>query len=206
MNENFKLKSDKNKESVWQQFSTENNGLYVVGKYHNLDSVEIVYLNHKIIFDCYIHYQVVRGASFETAFTRVRLEFRSPDELKFRLTSQGFIDKVGKLLGAQDIQIGDSAFDNKFMIKGNDEFKIRTILSNQNIKQILSLQKDIQIQILDKEGIFDEPIQKGYSMLYYISENVVDEIEQLNSLLKLYQALIDQLTKTGSMKPANVIR
>lgn len=191
----------KDYELVWRQFSSENNGTYIVGQYDNLDSVEIIYLNHKIVFDRYIHYQVVGGKSYDTEFTRVRLEFKSTDNLKLRLTEQGFIDNIGKLFGAQDIQIGDKVFDKRFMIKGNVEFKIQTLFSNEIIKGLILAQSDIHLQILDKEGIFNEPIQDGNVMLYYISETVVKEIEQLNSLLKLYTTLVDQLTKLSSAKP-----
>jgi hypothetical protein len=191
----------KDYKAVWRQFSAENNGTFVIGQNGNLDSVEIIYLNHKIIFDRFIHYQVVGGESYDTEFTRIRLEFKTPNELRFRLTKQGFIDSVGKLFGVQDIQIGDKYFDKKFMINGNDEYKIRTIFSNQDIMDLILSQKDIQLQILDNEGIFEEPIKEGNVMLYYISETLVKEKDQLNLLFKLYQMLIDQLTKTGSMKP-----
>lgn len=192
---------EKDNVAVWREFSTANNGIYIEGKYGNLDSVEIDYLNYKIIFDRYIHYQVVGGRSYDTKFTRVRLEFNSPDDLRFRLTKQGFIDCIGKLFSAQEIQIGDQLFDRRFTIKGNDEFKIQTIFSNQVIKNLILPQSDIQLQILDKEGIFDEPIKESNVMLYYISETEVKQIEQLNSLLKLYTTLMDQLIKLGSAKP-----
>ena len=191
----------KDYEAVWRQFSSENNGKYIVGQYGNLDSVEIIYLNHKIIFDRYIQYQVVGGQSYDTEFTRIRVEFKSPDELRFRLTKQGFIDTIGKLFGSQDIQVGDKEFDKKFIIKGNDEFKIQTIFLDKSLKKIILSQEDIQLQILDKEGIFDEKIQEGNVLLYYISETIIKEKEQLNSLLKLYQTLIVQLKKTCSMNP-----
>ena len=191
----------KNYEAVWRQFSAENNGTYIVGKYDNLDSVEINYSNHKIVFDQYIHCQVVGGTSYETEYTRIRLEFKSNDNLQLRLTKQGFIDNIGKLFGVQDIQIGDKAFDKRFMIKGTDEFKVQTLFSKEIIKDLILAQSDIHLQILDKEGIFKEPIQEGNVMLYYISETEVKEIGQLNSLLKLYTTLVDQLTKLSSAKP-----
>jgi hypothetical protein len=195
----YKTLFGKDYEAVWRQFSAENNGTYIVGRYDNLDSVEINYANHKIIFDRTIRYQSVEPAS-DPEFTRVRLEFKTPDELRFRIMNQGFIDSVGKFFGAQDIQVGDKDFDSKFMIKGNDEYKIQFIFSHDTIKRLILLQKDIHLEILDKEGFFDEPIQEGYVMLYYISETRIKDKDQLNTLLQLYQSLIDQMTKTNSMK------
>ncbi len=186
-------------ERLWQQFAIDHNGIFVEGKYGNLDSVEINYQNHTIIFDRYIHYQVVGGQSLDKEFTRIRLQFKTADDVRFRLTKQGLIDSIGKILGAQDIQTGDKAFDDKFMIKGNNEFKIQSIFSNKILKNLLLKQKDILLEILEKNGIFDEPINDGYLMLYYISESVVKDKVHLDALLELYITLIDQLIKTKSI-------
>jgi hypothetical protein len=201
-----KLVFGQDDDAFWRQFSIENNGTYIIGEYDNLNSVEITYLNHKIIFDNYIRYQVIGTQSFDTKFTRVRLEFKSPDELIFKLTRQGLIDSIGKLFGIQDIQINDKEFDNQFIIKGNDETKIKTIFSDQTIQNLILLQKDIQLQILYKVGIFDEPVEDGNAMLYYISETTIKQTEQLDLLLKLFKALIDVITKLNSMKPIKAYR
>ncbi|WP_341907063.1 hypothetical protein [Fluviicola taffensis] len=191
----------KNYESVWRKFANENNGSYVVGIGHHYDSVEIAYSNHQIIFDQYTLYQVVGHSSYTRDYTRVRLEFRSPDNLQFRLTKQYLVDVIGKVFGAQDIQIGDKSFDWRFLVKGNDEFKVQTLFSNELVKRLILAHDDIHLQLMDQEGVFDEPIQEGCSMLYYLSETVVKNIDQLYALLELYKAVIDQLTKLGSVKP-----
>jgi hypothetical protein len=188
----------KNSDEIWRHFSSETNGTYIVGKYQNLDGVEIKHLDYNIFFDSYIHYQTVGGRSYDTVFTRVRLEFKSPDDFRFRLTKQGIIDNIGKMFGSKDILVGDKRFDNKFIVKSNNEFKIQTLFSNQIIKDLILAQTNIQLQILDKEGIFDEPIGEGNSMLYYISETKVRDIAQLNSLLKLFKTLIEELVKLHS--------
>ena len=186
---------------IWRQFALDNNGKFIEANDGNESSVEIVFLSHKIIFDRYIDYRVVGDKSIDTEFTRIRLEFVSPDNLRLRVMRQGLIDNIGKLFGAQDIRIGDKVFDKKFMIKGNDEFKIQQIFSNNLIKECLLPEKDIVLQVLDNEGIFNEKIKEGNSMLYYISEEIVTSLDRLNTLLNLYKALVDQMTKLGSARP-----
>lgn len=192
----YKAIFGKNYDQAWKQFATENNATYN----ETYNSVEITYANHKILFDTHVHYSVSGGQSFDTAYTRVRVEFISPDNLRFRLTKQVLIDGIGKLLGAQDIQIGDKEFDKRFLIKGNDEFKVQTLLSNNTIKNLILQQSDISLHLLDNEGIFEDRIPEGLTMLYYVSETVIKETKQLTDLLNLYKNLIDQLTKLGSAK------
>jgi hypothetical protein len=191
----------KDHESVWRQFASENNGSYLVGIGHHYDSVEIEYSDHQIIFDQYTLYQVVGKKSYRTHYTRVRLEFKSKDDLQFRLTKQYVVDLIGKVFGAQDIQVGDKSFDRRFLIKGNDEFKVQILFSNEIVKQLILAHDDIHLQLMDKEGVFDEPIQEGNSMLYYLSETIVKNKGQLEALLKLYKTVIDQLSKLSSVKP-----
>ncbi len=186
----------KSYEAVWRQFAQKNNGIFS----EKDDTVEIVYKEHKILFDVYTNYSVVGNSSVDREYTRVRLEFVSPDNLKLRLIPQGFIDTIGKLFGAQDIIIGDKEFDKRFVIKGNEEFKIQMLFSNEIIRSILLSQKDLYMEIMEEYGIFDEKIKEGYSMAIYISQEKITDAKQLNSLLQLYTNLIDQLIKSNSLK------
>jgi hypothetical protein len=186
---------------IWQQFSSVHNGIYLEGKYGNEDCVEIHYRGYEIVFDRYIHYQVVGGHSYDTEFTRIRAEFISTNGLKFQISRQGFIDRIGKIFGMQDVRIGNQEFDNKFVVKGNDEFQLKMLFSNDTLVKLLQSQNDIQLEIIDKKGIFDEIIHEDSSMIYYISETKIEEQSQLERLLEIFKALIDELTKLCSMKP-----
>jgi hypothetical protein len=187
-------------EAICRKFSLENNGEFVEGKYGNLDGVELKYKHHTIIIDRYYYIGQVGHRTYDTELTRVRLEFKSPDELRFSLTKQGFLEQLGKLFGLQDIQVGDEVFDKRFLIKGNDEFKIQTIFSNLELQELLLAQSDVQLQLIDTKGIFDEPIQDGNVLLYYLSETLVEDTDQMNDLLRMYQLLINQFTKTSSIE------
>lgn len=185
---------------VWKQFAREKNGKFVKGINGNGDSVEIVYKKHKIIFDTYTHFIVVGASSATKNYTRVQLEFAMNDDFKFTIYPQEFIDAFGKFFGAQDITIGDAEFDKAFIIKSNNQTKTQLLFSDNSINDLLLLQNDFRLQIIENEGFFEEKIQQGKSMLYYISEDRIKKIEQLNTLYDLYIALLSQLIKIGSIK------
>jgi len=183
--------------AVWQQFAKENNGTYTEAN----NRVTYVYKTHVLVFDTHTHYTIVAGSTQEKEYTRARLEFVSPGNLQFRLMHQGIVDSIGKFFGAQDILIGDEKFDKRFMIKGNDESKVQLLFSNNALRNLLLTQQDLHLQLLDKEGIFDEPITEDHAMLYYLSTEKIKTIEQLNALYTLYTTLIDQLENLNAMKP-----
>lgn len=187
----------KNYGPVWKQFAEENKGVYIPS---SEERVEIIYKEHKIIFDTYTHYNSAGGSSRETEFVRVRLEYLSVDNLKLVLIPQGIFENIGKLFGSQDILIGNTLFDKKYMIKGNDDYKIQLILSTPSLQKLLMEQELTRLEITNTEGLFDEKVNKGKHMLYFVSENKVTQIEQLNALHTLFLELIQALIKVNSMK------
>lgn len=187
----------KNYEAIWREFAKEKNGTYIQSSY---DKVEVVYKNHAIVLDTHIHYTTVGHNTYEKQYTRGIVEFRSPDKLQLRLTAQDLVDTIGKLFGAQDVVIGDKEFDKQFMIKGNDEYKIQLLFSDHSIKKLLSELKVVRLEITEGEGLFDEKIEEGNSMLYFISEDKIKNIQQLNKLYQLFTELIDALKSSGSLQ------
>lgn len=187
----------KNYEPIWREFAKEKNGTYLQG---GEDKVAVVCKNHTILLDHYVHYTTVGSNTYQKEYTRGIVEFRSPDKLKLRLTSQDLVDNIGKLFGAQDILVGDKQFDKQFMIKGNDEYKIQLLFSDHSIKKLLSELKVVRLEITDGEGLFDEKVQEGNSMLYFLSEEKVKNVQQLNKIYQLFAELLDALKSTSSMQ------
>jgi tetratricopeptide (TPR) repeat protein len=62
-------------------------------------------------------------------YTRYRAYYQEPLGLGLRLTREGFFSGLGRFLGAQDIQVGDAAFDNETVVKGQDPEKIVEFLT-----------------------------------------------------------------------------
>jgi hypothetical protein len=54
---------------------------------------------------------------------------------------EGFFQKVGKVIGGEDIQVGDADLDDTFIIKGTERDKVRDLLTSPNVKsRLLSAQ------------------------------------------------------------------
>lgn len=103
-----------------------------------------------------------------------------------RIVPQDLIETIGKFFGAQDIKIGNKEFDKRFMIKGNDELRIKHLLDNY-IRDFLIPQKVVRFEITDGEGIFDEKPKEGHYKIYYISENKITQEDQLRRLYFFFE-------------------
>ncbi|MCC6372495.1 MAG: hypothetical protein IT236_15940, partial [Bacteroidia bacterium] len=141
-----------------KQFSDENNGKYFSGETEIDDYVVISHLNYKIIFDKYLHYQLYKGQPNDQEYSRVRLEFESPDQLKFNLKLRTYTDSFNELFGPDTIKTRDKQFDRKFVLKGNNESKILAIFKDERIRHLTLQHGELKLGILYNKGMFGEQI------------------------------------------------
>lgn len=69
------------------------------------------------------------GGKNKQTYTVAKVFLEQPQQLGMRVYKEGFFSKVGKAIGTQDIQTGDTTFDDVMMIKGNDEVGVTEYLT-----------------------------------------------------------------------------
>lgn len=195
----YKSMFRKDYESIWRQFAEQNSGKY---EPVSSDRVVIPYKNFTLTLDDYTHYIVVSSTAYESEYTRALVEFKCTDNFKFLITQQGFIENISKLFGAQDIRIGDKSFDKKFMVKANDEWKAKELLSNKTITSLLVENNTLRFTLTNEEGLFSEKPAEGNLMLYYVWDGKIKQLRELNHVLTLFTTTVDSLEKMCAIKPA----
>jgi len=73
----------------------------------------------------------------------------------------------------QDIEIGDPYFDDNFVIKGNSEERVKLLLRDTKLKQLIDVQSDICFEIKDDEGWFGSRFPEGVDELYFSCPSVL---------------------------------
>ncbi|MEZ0181772.1 hypothetical protein AB9T89_05965 [Flavobacterium oncorhynchi] len=181
--------------NIWQEFAKETNGLFKEGCSWRSDSVEIKNKHWKIVFDNYTLWSGKYGAVMTRFFVPITLQ----DNFKFEVYNEGFIRKVEKLFGAQDIEIGYPDFDKAFTIKSNNEAKTRTLLRNKEIRNLISSQKEVNIQICDQRGIWEEKLSENeFELSYYCNDKALD-LNTLKNLLELFKLLLDEMLQINAI-------
>ena len=84
----------------------------------------------------------------------MRAPYVNPEGFRFTIYRKSLFSDLGKLLGMQDIEVGDPEFDEAFIIKGNDESKVRDLFANPKIRQMIQDQPKIRLEVKDSEGWF----------------------------------------------------
>lgn len=181
--------------NIWKQFATEIDGTFKEGYSWKSDSTTFEYKNWKIIFDNY----TLWSGKYSAEMTRVIAPITLKENFRFEIYNESFVRKIEKVFGAQDIVIGYEDFDKTFIVKSNNEFKIKTLLRNKELRNLVKIQKEVNIQILNEKGIWEEKLPENEFELSYFISGEIKNIETLKSLLNLFKIMLDELYEMNSI-------
>ena len=111
------------------------------------------------------------------------------DGFLFTIWPQDFVDGVMHFFGAQDVVIGDVEFDKAFVVKANDERRVKRLLESQEIKSFL---------LAGRYPFFGtESSEEGTRLRMTVNRTTETEAE-LESLLSFFCAAILRLRESGT--------
>lgn len=131
------------KNEIWQQFCAETGGTYTADSFWTTGKAEAMHGQWTVTLDTY----AVSNGKSSTTYTRMRAPYVNPDGFMFAVYRKGIFSDLGKWMGMQDVTVGHPEFDEAFVIKGNDEQKLRRLFSNAKIRELLSIQPAIHFSL-----------------------------------------------------------
>lgn len=182
------------REEIWRQFSHEIHGRYVEGDFWKGDKVQATHGAWTVTLD----QQVVSTGKVTIAYARMRAPYVNPSGFRFRIYRRGSLSNLGKLLGMQDIEVGDPVFDDAFIIQGNDEPKVRLLFGQARIRELIALQPQIEFAVKGDEGWFGPTFPEGVDELHFMALGPTKDLERLKALFELFAAVLDALCRMGS--------
>jgi hypothetical protein len=181
------------KDEVWRQLSQEIGAEFVDDGFKNGSKVQAHVGPWIVTLD-----MGTSNQDGESPVTRLRAPYINPDGFQFTIYRKGIFSALGKLLGTQDIEVGDPDFDEAFIIKGNDESKVRDLFASPKIRQMIQAQPQIRLEVKDSEGWFGPTCHEDVDELHFEVVGVIKNVKRLKSLFDLFAAVLDQLCRIGS--------
>lgn len=170
------------RKEIWQQFCQEVGGQYVKGGFLKGDKVLIHHGQWTITLDTFTE----SSGDSSSTYTRLRAPYINKDGFRFTIYRKSIFSGLGKLLGMQDVEIGDPEFDEAFIIKGNDEAKLRALFANERIRRLIQMQPRIYLTAKDE--------------LYFRVLGVIKDFDRLKSLYYLFAEMLHYLCQIGSAR------
>ncbi|WP_353094330.1 hypothetical protein [Tissierella praeacuta] len=181
-------------EEVWSQFAEEIEADFIEEGFWKSKKIVAKFENWVITLDTYAQ---STGKSSVT-YTRIRAPYINKDGFNFKIYHSGLFSEIGKTFGMQDVEIGYPEFDEKFIIKGNDEKKLVELFSNDKIRELINAQNSMHLEVKDDEGWFGSEFPDGVDELYFQTVGVIRDIELLRSLYTLFVLVLNKLCIMGS--------
>ncbi|MBT3290402.1 MAG: DUF3137 domain-containing protein [Victivallales bacterium] len=186
------------KDEIWSQVAASIGGEYIDGGFWKTGALVFQHGEWQMVLDTYtVNTNTGKTHSHQT-YTRLRAPFVNRDGLRFNIYRASFFSGLGKVFGMQDITIGDPLFDDQFIIKGNNEEKIRLLFNSAEIKRMIQQQPRIRLQVKDDEGWFGTSFPQGVDELCFICGGVVKDAHLLRGLFDLFAVTLERLVQIDS--------
>jgi hypothetical protein len=164
-------------ENPWKSFAQEVGGSYRLSE-EGTSEVKGVFngfsFTLKMIF-------IQAAPKVNLFLTHFEVILEKPSRLKLKIYREGIIQKLTKLFGTQDIIFNDRSFDKKYIIEGNDEAKVKEIISPGTRAKIIELGEILMI--LD-----------GETLIYEQSGKIIDA-KKLFMILQMMTELLGKINE-----------
>jgi hypothetical protein len=130
--------------------------------------------------------------------TRLRAAFHNRDDFRFRLRRQDWLADLAVLLGAQDLKIGDPAFDDAFVVSANDEERARLLLADSALRaEMVDADLDL-LEVKDDEGWFGPEFPPEVDELCLCTRERLNDPERLAELYEIFADTLNRLCHLGA--------
>jgi hypothetical protein len=190
------------KDEIWRQLAQEIGAEFVDGGLWKGTKVQAHVVPWVVTLDTY----TVSDGHTSHTYTRIRAPYVNPDGFRFTIYRKSMFSELGKFLGMQDIEVGEPEFDEAFIIKGTDEWKVRELFGDKNLQALLMAQPSLRLEVKDDEGWFQTRFPEGVDELHFQTGGVIRDVAVLKGLFDLFAAVLDRLTRLGlaSRQPPDV--
>lgn len=190
---NLKPHFHASQEAIWGQISRELGGSYTDNLFKK--KIELKHGEWMLTLDSYT---VAAMSGVTVSYTRLRAPYVNRDGFRFKIYPESLFSQIGKALGMQDVRVGVPDFDEKFIIKGNDETQVKQLFNNPKIRELIHAQPDIHLEVKPDEGWFGLSFPEGVDELYFETAGIVRDPERLKQLFDLFAEVLNHLCQIGS--------
>jgi hypothetical protein len=126
----------------------------------------------------------VPASKYRQAKTEVSMTLLKPASANLTIVKESAATRLGKALGASDVQLNSDEFDQEFLIKTQDELFARNVLNATLQQKLLDMKQEKPRIILEGTRLAVQvprvvKTEEGYDHLFDLAFTVVDRLLEL---------------------------
>lgn len=177
----FSKKTNTRKQNLFQDFAIRN------GLNHSLSKQFLTQLNHIHGefkgFSFRMSEKIVGSGKHQTVVLDVEIHNTGFD-FEFKIGHEHFFSKAGKFFGKNDIQIGNTEIDERFLFKSDYENRFIDLMTYEIQNELKMIDKDLKAPILTKAG----------TLAYTLTGSVPNQVA-FDSLEKVIDFMLKLISK-----------
>jgi len=178
--------------TVWKEIAEELNASFIEG---GIFSYCKIIFKHKI-WDINLTLGSKKRGKHSVTTTKFSVVYKENINFNLRLYEEDFLSPVGKFFGMQDLEIGDSFFDAKYIIKSNNLELVKAFFANEEIKKILHSKTNFDFKIKDQSS-WNSSTLIGFKIIEFEIEGVMKSRRDIKMLFMFFTLVLDRLEHLG---------
>ncbi|MBC8054628.1 MAG: hypothetical protein H7Y13_16335 [Sphingobacteriaceae bacterium] len=140
--------------------------------------------DRRIILDIFNNHAV----GFEAvAYVTFSAYLYGRDNFRFSIYNEGFTEEIGKFFGMQDFLLGYRNFDQRFIIKTNNEQKLSSLFADMNVRDTLISLPNLSL------GIVEYTLEEADGKVPFLELKIEKAINDPAMLRKIYHTFFSVL-------------
>lgn len=180
---------------AFERIASEIGGRFIEGSLFKSPRIEVPWRLGHIYIDTYTQ---STGQSAVT-YTRVRCAYKTDHPFDMKVYKKGAFSNMGKALGMQDIEIGQSEFDESFIIKGDDERLIRAVLNQYNLQNALMALPKTTLVIKHKDPLCGKAAHGDEQLIVFYQAGALKETDVYQKMLYALEQLLEGLSDNACL-------
>ena len=192
LNKNFR----EHEEEVWKKLSEE-----IGGRFNHREEGEGRFDTVKAkVGPWTVTLDLHADASYahEVMHTRLRAPYVNSDGFRFNIFKASLWDELSTVLGGQDVEVGDAAFDENFRIRASDEDKVKDLFEKDRLRELLMQEPDAHLYVRDSGVWWQEEFPDGVDEIVLEVKGEIADLGRLERLYSIFAAALHSLCRTGS--------
>ncbi|MCU0723282.1 MAG: DUF3137 domain-containing protein [Planctomycetes bacterium] len=182
------------REEIWRELAADTGMEFRDGGFWGADTVVAEARGWTVVLDSYT---TKSDDGDTTTYTRLRAPFRNAGGIRFKVYRAGLFSGLGKILGLQDLEIGDPEFDRVFVVKGNSPEWIQGVFADPRVRGLLFGQERFTLEARAAQGWFTPEFPAGLEVLSFEVPECVRDAPRLRSFFVLLFAVLERMRALG---------